>query len=186
MIITITGIPGSGKTTAARLLAERLNVPWYSMGDLRGKMAQERGMTIDELNALGETEKFTDEEVDEYQRKLGESGKDFVIEGRLSWHFIPHSFKIFLTVDSKEAGARLYKARQGDGRSDEPLYASPEEAENYAAGRMASDSRRYQKYYGVDFLDPKNYNLAIDTTGRANPNQTVDEILAAMQKHSVS
>lgn len=181
MIITITGIPGSGKTTAARLLAERLNVPWYSMGDLRGKMAQDRGMTIDQFNTLGEAEKFTDAEVDEYQRKLGESGKDFVIEGRLSWHFIPHSFKVFLTVDTKAAGLRLFKARQGNERTDEPLYTSPEEAEKYAEDRMASDGRRYQKYYGVDFTDLKNYDLVIDSSS-LSPALIADQILAAARK----
>ncbi|MBU0540313.1 AAA family ATPase, partial [Patescibacteria group bacterium] len=67
MIITISGVPGSGKTTVAKILAERLGMKFYSMGDLRGKMATERGLTIDELNKLGETEAFTDNDVDTYQ-----------------------------------------------------------------------------------------------------------------------
>ncbi len=33
-MIIILGTPGAGKTTQARLLAERLNCPWYSMGQL--------------------------------------------------------------------------------------------------------------------------------------------------------
>ncbi len=39
MIITIAGMPGSGKTTVAKILADKLNLKRYSMGDLRGKMA---------------------------------------------------------------------------------------------------------------------------------------------------
>ena len=56
MIITISGIPGSGKTTVGRMLAEKLGYKFYSIGDLRGKMAMERGMTIDQLNELGKTD----------------------------------------------------------------------------------------------------------------------------------
>ncbi|MBI2473155.1 AAA family ATPase [Candidatus Uhrbacteria bacterium] len=84
MIITITGIPGAGKSTIAKVLSKKLNVPWYSVGDLRGKMAKERGLTIDELNHLGETQDFTDKEVDQYQEKLGKEQDGFIMDGRLS------------------------------------------------------------------------------------------------------
>ena len=119
MVISITGSPGSGKSTIAKMLATALNVPWYSVGDLRGKMAQERGMTIDELNALGETEAFTDHDVDEYQKKLGESGESFIIDGRLSWHFIPSSLKVFLNVDPTVAATRIFGASKAGKRKDE-------------------------------------------------------------------
>ena len=69
MIISISGVPGSGKTSVAKIIADKLGMNFYSMGNMRGKMALDRGMTIDELNALGEKEAFTDAEVDEYQKK---------------------------------------------------------------------------------------------------------------------
>lgn len=181
MIITLTGIPGSGKTTAAKALSKALGVPWYSMGDLRGKMAQERGLTIDQLNALGETESFTDTEVDEYQKKLGTSGEDCIVEGRLSWHFIPHSFKVFLTVEPSMGGERVYRSQLSHARKDEPIYASGKEATESAAARVASDVRRYQKYYGVDFLDTRNFDLVIDTTD-LKPEEVAGKILAVLPR----
>src|SRR5689334_16245543 len=96
MIISITGAPGTGKTSVGKLLAKRLGYNFYSVGDLRGKMAMERGLTIDELNKLGEKDASTDTMADDYQRELGRKEDNFIIEGRLSWHFIPHSFKVFL------------------------------------------------------------------------------------------
>lgn len=180
MIITITGIPGSGKTTAAKRLSDALGIPWYSMGDLRGKMAEERGLTIHQLNELGEKEAFTDKEVDDYQRKLGESGVSCIVEGRLSWHFIPQSFKIFLTVEPAAGSERIYRSRLAHHRLDEPLYASAVEAAQFAAERVASDERRYKKYYGVDFLDQKNFDFVVDTTD-LQPEETVGKILAVLK-----
>ena len=71
MIITISGVPGSGKSTAGKSVARKLGYEYVSMGDFRGKMAMERGLTIDELNKLGEKEDWTDRQADEYQRELG-------------------------------------------------------------------------------------------------------------------
>ena len=179
MIITITGLPGSGKTTIVKRLSEKLNVPWYSVGDLRGKMAKERGMTIDEFNALGEAEAFTDKEVDDYQTSLGKGTESFVIDGRLSWHFIPNSFKLFLDVDADVAAERIFRASQAGERTDEQAYTSAEEVKQFIENRVASDCRRYQKYYQIDFLDHKNYDLVIDTT-RMTPDSIVERVLSQL------
>ncbi len=182
MIISISGVPGSGKTSVAKILAKKLGVPFYSMGGLRGKMAIERGMTLDELNALGEKEAFTDKIVDDYQRELGEREKDFVIEGRLSWHFIPHSFKVFLDCRVDEAARRICEARKlaHEGRSDEPEYATPEAAIDAITARTDSDVRRYTKYYGVSHLEQAHYDLILDTTDMKGPEETAARILDAL------
>lgn len=164
MVISLTGMPGSGKSTVGRELAKSLGVPFYSMGDLRAKMAMERGLTIDQLNELGEREAFTDNDADAYQTKLGESGESFVVDGRLSWHFIPRSFKVFLDVDDTEGARRIYGASQKHARPDERPYASVDDAKEAIAARVASDRRRYEKYYGVDFTDRARYDLVVDTT----------------------
>jgi cytidylate kinase len=166
MIISITGAPGTGKTSVGKLLAEHFKYHFYSVGGLRGKMALERGMTINELNKFGETDSSTDTSVDDYQRALGTKEDNFVIEGRLSWHFIPHSFKVFLQCSPAEAARRIFEARKHDteGREDEPLYASVAEAQQAIEDRIASDVLRYEKYYGVDYRDPSHYDLVVDTT----------------------
>ena len=108
MIITISGWPGSGKTTVGKLLARKLNYKFYSMGNLRGKTALEKNLTIDQLNKIGEDESWTDKDVDEYQKKLGEKEDNLIVEGRLSFHFIPKSLKIFLKVDQIIGAARIF------------------------------------------------------------------------------
>ncbi|NUM42573.1 MAG: AAA family ATPase, partial [Leptospiraceae bacterium] len=102
MIISISGAHGSGKSTVAQMLAKKLFWPRYYIGGLRREAAKKRGLTLAEYNALGETDPTTDTEVDEYQRQLGLSSDNFIIEGRTSWYFIPHSFKVYLDVSEAE------------------------------------------------------------------------------------
>lgn len=181
MIITIGGMPGSGKTSVARLLSERLHRPCYSMGGLRAKMAMERGLSIDELNAVGENDPQTDAAVDEYQKHLGETEDDFIMEGRLSWHFIPRSFKIFLECDTAEAARRIFAARKATReREDEPVYNSWQETQAAIEARIASDRRRYQTHYGLDHLDRSHYDLVIDTTPNSGPQQTLEKIVSEL------
>lgn len=182
MIITLSGLPGAGKSTLKAALARELNLTPYSIGDLRGKMARERGLTIDELNTLGMTEAFTDKDVDEWQQKLGQSEDNFIIDGWLSWHFIPHSLKIFVTVDPTEGAARIFADRQNNPhRADEPEYATVEETAQTLERRVAQTDARYKKWYGVDFLNTAQYDLVIDTTGKTE-NETLAAVLAAIQE----
>lgn len=186
MIVSIGGVPGSGKTSAARILAEQLRMPYHSVGGLRAQLAHKRGITLDALNALGETDKTTDSDVDDLQRRLGETEDNFVIEGRLGWYFIPHSIKIFLTCDLDESAKRIFAARHAtDERSDEPAYAHIEETKQAIEARMASDARRYEKWYGVNYLDPSHYDVIIDTTTSTGPERTAEQILAALRDRGV-
>lgn len=160
MIITLSGMPGAGKSTVGRLVAQELGLKYYSVGDLRGKMAQDRGMTIEELNKLGERKDFTDKEADAYQAELAKKEDNFIMDSRLGFHFIPESIKIFLDVEIKEAARRIF----GDERKDEKRYTSAKDVAKALKERLASDTRRYQKYYGIDYLCKSNYDLVIDTT----------------------
>lgn len=177
MIITISGLPGSGKSTVGRLIAERLGYKFYSMGDMRGKMATDRGLTIDELNELGKKEDWTDREIDEYQKKLGQTEDNFVVDGKLSFYFIPQSFKIFLDIDLLEATKRL----QQTNRPDEPVSSTLEDRQRRILERIKSDDERYQKYYQVSSGDHSKYDIVVDTTNKT-PEEITDFILTTLKK----
>lgn len=174
MIITISGLPGSGKTTVGKLVAEKLGFRFYSIGDLRGRMAMKRGLTIDQLNEIGMKEEWTDREADEYQRELGNKEDNLVVESRLGFHFIPKSLKIFLRVDLKTAAERIFK----DQRPDEERKGNVEEIMESIKKRMENDKARYKKYYGIDnFMDDSHYDIVIDTT-----NLTIEEVVEKILK----
>lgn len=178
MIISISGDPGSGKSTVAKILAQRLKLKHYSVGDLRGKMALERGMTIDELNKLGEKDAFTDKDADDYQKELGKKEDNFIIDGRLSFYFIPHSFKIFLRVDENVAAERIFRAPK---RPDETQYKNVGKLLDALRNRVESDKKRYKKYYGIDHTDLKQYDLVINTSHLA-PEQIIEKIISEVNK----
>lgn len=161
MIITINGTPGSGKSTIADYLAKKLKLKRYSMGDFRRNLAIEMNMTIGELNKLGENEYWTDRKADEYQAKLAKKENNFVIDGRLSWYFIPKSIKLFVKSDIEKASERIFKAK----RKSEKSYKNSKEVLNELKNRIKSDVRRYRKYYGINNVyDISNYDIIIDTS----------------------
>lgn len=165
MIISISGAEGAGKSTIAKMLAAKLGWPRYYMGGIRREKARERGLTLEEYNKLGETDPSTDLEVDEYQKKLGESQDDFVIEGRTSWHFIPRSFKIFLDVSFEEGAKRILAAlEQDDSRNEGKNLKTYEDVLASLKARRESDRVRYAKYFNIDVFDLKNYDFVLDTT----------------------
>lgn len=181
MIITIAGLPGAGKTSVAKELAKRLVCDFVSVGEIRGQVAIERGITIDELNDLG-TE--SDMMADAKQVEIAKNKNDIVIEGRISWHLIPNSFKILVVVDPTEGARRIFEEqRSGDGaRADERTYASVEDTEQSIKNRVENDRRRMQALYGVEnFIDPKHFDFVLDTTNASGPVENADKIVAVLK-----
>jgi cytidylate kinase len=165
MIISLTGAIGSGKSTIAQMLSDKLAWPRYYMGGLRREAAQKRGLTLAEYNILGETDINTDQEVDLYQKKMGEKQDDFVIEGRTSWYFIPNSFKIYLDVQLEEGARRVFGSLQKkNNRNEDKELKSVEDVKESMKKRQISDSLRYKKYYDINVNDLSHYDFYLDTT----------------------
>lgn len=182
MTLSISGMPGSGKTSAGKIVAEKLGMSFHSTGGIFRQMAQDRGITINELMKLGETDGVIHTKVDDYQKQLGLDQDNFVIEGRLSWHFIPHSFKVLLLCDTKEAARRIYDAKQTAEavRSVDANYTDLEEAERLLIERNDSDIIAYHKLYGINYADPKHFDLVLDTTTTGGPEETANKILQVL------
>ncbi len=162
MIVSFSGAPGSGKSGIAKRLAQKLGWPYYDIGALRRRLAAERGMTLEEYNTLGESDPKTDTEVDEYQAKLGKEQDDFVIVGRTSWHFIPHSVKIYMDVDPLEGARRIFN--DTSVRNEAKNMSSVEAVLENMKKRQQSDSLRYKKYFNIDVNDKSHYDFVIDTS----------------------
>lgn len=172
MIITISGKAGSGKSTIAKLLSEKLNSKHYSIGDLMRAMAIEKGLSLLEFNKLAEKDSSIDFELDNKLKELGRTKDNFVVDGRLTSFFIPNAqVKVFLEADDKVRAQRILK----DKRLHEKGKNLKETIANIKT-REESEKKRYQKYYGVNYLNEELYNYIIDTTNLA-PNEVVEKII---------
>lgn len=182
MIISLSGAQGSGKSTIAQMLADKLGWPRYYIGGLRREAAAKRGLTLAEYNKLGETDPETDREVDEYQKKLGETQDNFVIEGRTSWYLIPHSFKIYLDVEENEGSRRIFSHLQlKNDRNEDTGLNSVESVKKSGQKRLESDRLRYKKYYNIDVNDVKHYDFYLDTTD-LKPEEVFSAVYEAVKK----
>jgi len=161
MIITFSGSEGSGKSGIAKRLAATFGWPYYDIGGMRRTMAAKKGLTLEEYNKLGETDPSTDLEVDNYQALLGKNNDNFIVVGRTSWHFVPHSLKIFLTSRLEVGAARIFKDLAS--RNEAKNLKSLEDVMASLRRRTESDSFRYQKYFSIDVYDPKNFDWILDT-----------------------
>jgi len=161
MKITITGDLGSGKSTIAKILSEELNLKYLSTGAIQREMARKRGLTTLELNNLADTNKDIDKEIDDNLRALNTLDKNFVVDSRLGWFFIPSSIKLYFLIDIEVAAKRIMS---DSTRINETTYATIQETVKSIALRKGSENNRFLKEYGADCADFSNFDLTINTT----------------------
>ncbi len=139
---------------------------------MRG-LAMERGISIIELNQAAETDNgVIDAILDDRQKDLGTKEDNFIIDGRLAFHFIPHGIKIFLTVTPLEAAHRIFADATRQGVE---THETIEHTVTNIETRRSSENERYMKYYGLHIYDMKFYDIVVDTS-----NRTPDEVFQAV------
>jgi cytidylate kinase len=165
MIISFCGDNGSGKSTTAVKVAEKLSYKHYHMGQVLRDMAKEKNITLEELNEFRNTDLNFDKSVDDFLIKLGKESNDFVIESRTAWFFLPNSLKIYLKVASEEAARRIFLELQTKNERNEGKELNTEEKVlESIKKRNAEDNIRYQNLYGINIRDEKHFDFVLDTT----------------------
>lgn len=182
-IITIAGRPGSGKSSTAKLVAEKLGYKHFSSGDLFRQIASEMDKDVLEANKDAEGDQLTeiDKRVDQKLREIGEQETEIVIDSRTAWHWIPDSFKIFLDLDLETAAERILAQLTPERIAAEHIPSSPAAYAEQLGGRLESEKKRYKKFYDIDPTDHSNYDLVVDTKTN-NLEQVVEIILDSFNK----
>ncbi len=161
-IVTISGLPGSGKSSTADLVAKDLNFRRFSSGDLMRQVGIRHGLSIEETSKRAMTDPAFDKEVDGALQDLA-TEKDIVIDSRLAFHWIPQSFKVFLKIDSDTAAKRIFSHLQKEGRFAQGG-SSLDDVHEKLLARIETERKRYGEKYKVDYTDESQYDLVIDTT----------------------
>ena len=171
-IITLSGKPGSGKSSTADRVAELLGYTRYSAGDMVRSYIRKKRITLDAFNKMAEDDHNIDHEIDEELREL-RNHTDIVIDSRLGFYWIPESFKVYLDLDVDVAAARIFK----DSVSNElrEYNQDPDvsilEVQRLVHLRLENEKRRFRSLYGVNPYSNSNFDLIINTS-RHSP-QTV-------------
>ena len=170
-IITLSGKPGSGKSSTADRVAELLSYTRYSAGDLVRTQIRKKKITLDEFNKMATQDHSLDHAIDEELRNLREQ-KDIVIDSRLGFYWIPESFKVYLDLDMDVATARIFKDTVGNElREAGEGFSSIQEVRKLVHDRLENEKHRFRTLYGVNPYSNANFDLIINTS-RHSP-QTV-------------
>ncbi len=163
-IITLTGKPGSGKSSTADRVAEMLGYTRYSSGEYVRTITQKHKITLGDFNTRAESHPEMDQQIDVALRKLRDQS-DIVIDARLGFYWIPESFKVFLDLNSDVAIARIFKDanfntnRSGAGEGG----AAMSDVADQVEARMRSERLRFKKLYGINPYSIEHFDLVIDT-----------------------
>jgi len=164
-IITISGKPGSGKSSTADKVAELLSYTRYSSGDMVRNLLQRENLTLAQYNEKASSDHSLDEKIDIYLRNL-RTKNDIVIDSRLGFYWIPESFKVYLELDMQVATVRIFK----DAMSNNMRTKGGEQANSLDTVakqvqlRMETEQRRFKELYGIDPYNSERFDLVIDTS----------------------
>ncbi len=174
MLITVSGPPGSGKSTNAAGLAAALGIDHVSGGDIFREMAAEHDMTPVEFNEHAEEDDEIDHALDERLYEIATTRDDLVLESRLAgWLAGDHADLRFWF----DAPVSVRAARIAD-REGKPVDRAREETER----REASERKRYLTYYGIDIDDLSIYDAAYNTA-RWGPDRFLDALVATVEAY---
>jgi len=177
MKIVISGTPASGKSSVAKLVAKKLGLKHFSMGDFQRELAKEHGVDIVTWGKMeAEDEKF-DHMVDERQTKIGKEQDDFVIDSWLGAHFVPDAVKIYVDADIVVRAKRRLKHKR-----KEEDYSDLTQVKSEMERREEINKERWFRYYEFDYTDRNNYDYVIDTT-TISIEQVAEDIIEKLQKH---
>jgi CMP/dCMP kinase len=173
-LVVVGGPPGSGKTTAARAVADRLGLQYLSAGARFRALAEERGMDLGEFSRYAASHPEVDRELDEYM--LGFARPGWLLDSRLAGPLarrkrIP---VVYLVVTASDP-VRAHRLAQRDALS---LPA----ARRAMVAREQSEKSRYRALYGID-LDREAPDLTIDSS-HLSASEVVDRLVDFIRHHA--
>jgi len=196
LFITVSGPPGCGATTLTEGLAEALDCGYVIGGDIFRDLAEERGLSVQQLIAKAEEDDGIDRALDQRLRRIAEqwgaANKAFILESRLAGWLAGNRADLRIWLDAPEEVRieRLsdyevsYEIERPDERTSEDVRLEQLDDEE-AIGpllrvREVSEAGRYESYYGIDVEDQSFYDLSINTA-RWDADTVLDMVLTAVE-----
>jgi len=175
-VVTVGGPPGSGKSTAGRLVAETLDLEFRSAGDLFRAEARRRGMDLAAFGRYAAAHPEVDRELDRSMQALATPGR--LLDGRVQGPLCRRAgVAVYDVVVTAREDVRVRRVAARDG-------APIEEARHLIREREASERDRYLRYYGID-LEKEPASLVVDSSDRP-PNAVAGAILVFIREREAA
>ncbi|KHO48287.1 MAG: hypothetical protein QT00_C0001G0301 [archaeon GW2011_AR5] len=175
-VIVISGKPGCGSSTTAKLLAKRLQLRHFSLGDYNkshSRAKKETDKSLDMWKIKGQKLKSFHLHSDKLARSIAKHG-DVVIDAKLGIRMIKGLYDcgIWLTA-SGSVRTKRYAKRDSITLSD---------AARKLREKELAERKNWKNIYGFDyFTQEKEADIVIDT-GNRTPEQIVDMIISRMKR----
>jgi cytidylate kinase len=173
VVITISGLPGSGTTTVSKKLAKILKVRHVDAGKIFRKLADDYNMDLADFGSYASEHPEIDTELDHKQWEIAKEG-EVIIEGRLAGWFLHNqnvpAFKVWLDAPLEVRVNRVTK------REKKPAEIIMKEI----LDREKSERERYKKIYNFNLTDLSIYNLVITSTDYT-PDELCNVIIKQMK-----
>jgi len=158
MRVTISGPPGSGKTTVARAVAKALDLDLILTGQVFRRQAKQAKMDVLKYNRLAEKDRSIDEKLDDEIIRLAMASENVLVEGRLAGHLFMRknisAFKVCVTALARVRAERIANREN----------TTAEREMEKLTNREISEKSRYLSFYGIDIEDMSVYDLVVDSS----------------------
>ena len=197
IVITISGKPGAGSSTTAKLLAKKLGLDYYSPGRVfkdiglgivkeqyyypifKG-LCNKKQLTIPNMSAANDSQAVTSfwktplgkskelhNVLDELSNKLAEKG-NVIIDGKLALKLVKKSdLRVWLTASQRIRAERTSKR---DG-------LRKEEAERMLLEREKKEREEWEKIYDFDYFQQEKQADIVINTSELSPEKIVQKII---------
>jgi cytidylate kinase len=170
--IAISGKSGCGNTTVSRLLAETLGLRFINF--TFRTLAQERGISLEEVLSLAAGDDAWDREVDSRQAALARQDGGCVLGSRLAIWILPEAdLKVYLRANPLTRARRIMEREGGNIR----------EVAAFTEERDKQDRDRYIRIYNIDNNAFDFADLVIDTDN-IGPEEIVRRIVDFLARRS--
>ena len=172
-IIAVSGPHGSGKSTAAKKVAEALNYEYISAGELFRSMAKNAQMNLEEFSKEAEQQEEIDKFIDDKTVELAKSRDNIVVDAQLGGWMLKDKADMLVYITAP-LEVRIDRIVERENKT-------AEQVRQETKIREESEKGRYQNLYQIDISDLTIYDIILNSQ-EFSATDCVQIILVAFEK----